>query len=54
MKINPSIHRDFNLGLTEYPRVGRKLLARYKITISNKQRKIFIERPSRLPVMKAE
>ena len=54
MKVNPAIHRDFNLGLTDYPRVGRQLLSRFKITISNKQRKIFFERPSRTPTMKAE
>lgn len=54
MKVNPAIHRDFNLGLTDYPRVGRQLLSRFKVTISNKQRKIFFERPSRTPTMKAE
>lgn len=52
MNVNPAIHQDFNLGLTDYPRVGRKLLARYRITISNKQRRIFFERPSRLPKAK--
>ncbi len=34
-----------HLGLPENPRIGRRLLARYRVTIDRSQRVVFFERP---------
>ncbi len=38
--------REIGLGEIEYPRIGRGLMARYKITFDFRNRQIWVERPS--------
>ena len=38
---------DLGLGLIEYPRFGRKVMARFKITLDFKNKLIWIERPAK-------
>ncbi len=37
--------KDLHLGLPQYPRIGRKLLSRYRITIDRSNRVVHFERP---------
>lgn len=37
--------RDQALGLPEYPRVGMRLLSKYKVTIAAKAKRVYFERP---------
>lgn len=53
LEVGPLVFRNvevedaaiYNLGLPSYPRIGRQLLARFKITIDPKARLVHFERP---------
>ena len=38
---------DAGLGYPAYPRIGRKLLSRFKVTLDNKRKLIYFERPEK-------
>jgi hypothetical protein len=43
--VSVAVARDIGLGEIEYPRIGRGLLARYKVTFDFRARQIWFERP---------
>lgn len=45
-QVNVTSARDLGLGLPKYPRLGRKLLSRYKVTFDWSRKLIYFERPA--------
>lgn len=44
----PAVYTDAaGLGYPAYPRIGRKLLSRFKVTLDNKRKLIYLERPEK-------
>jgi hypothetical protein len=37
--------KDRSLGLLSYPRIGRQLLSRFKVTFAPKKKLVYFERP---------
>jgi hypothetical protein len=44
-RVQAAAARDIALGLPDHPRVGMKLLSKYKVTIAPKAKRVYFERP---------